>query len=292
MRSIAISIARGGVTHASTIARARAHRIDARSVEGVGVSSRWSCGNQHQHRRRITTTRAMRDESTHEAKRAMRKEISSALRSMSTEELRAADDELAKRLANATREVKRCGAYLASARLREPSVDGLIARLIADPHGAVFCPVVDVNEASGPTMRMLRVDDVERDTRVGAYDLREPTERAEDGSARDDAIRDIERLGALDAIIVPGVAFDARGRRLGRGGGYYDAFLEKYEAAAVATRRPPPLVVALAYECQFIGDRDVPVDAHDRLVDVIVTPLKTYGTTERGRAVIQQSVSS
>lgn len=229
----------------------------------------------------------MRDESTHEAKRAMRKEISSALRSMSAEELRAADDAMAKRLASATRKVKRCGAYLASARLREPSVDGLIARLIADPDGAVFCPVVDVNEASGPTMRMLRVEDVERDTRVGAYDLREPTERADDGSARDDAIRDIERVGALDAIIVPGVAFDARGRRLGRGGGYYDAFLEKYEAAAVATRRPLPLVVALAYECQFIGDRDVPVDAHDRLVDVIVTPLKAYGTTERGRAVIQ-----
>ena len=286
MRSIAISIARGGVIRASTIARARAHRIDARRVEGVGVLSRWSCGNQ-QHRRRITTTtRAMRDESTHDAKRAMRKEIFSALRSMSTEELRAADDAMARRLDVATREVKRCGAYLASARLREPSVDGLIARLIADPDGAVFCPVVD-DDASGPTMRMLRVEDVERDTRVGAYDLREPTERAEDGSARDDAIRDIERVGALDAIIVPGVAFDARGRRLGRGGGYYDAFLEKYEAAAVATRRPPPLVVALAYECQFIGDRDVPVDAHDRLVDVIVTPVKTYGTTERGRAVIQ-----
>jgi 5-formyltetrahydrofolate cyclo-ligase len=262
-------------------------RDDASSVERVVAFGRWNRGNQHRRRIATTTTRAMVDESTADAKRAMRKEISSALRSMSTEELRLANDEMAKRLAVATREAKRCGAYLASARLREPSVDGLIERIIADPDGYVFCPVVDVDEVSGPTMRMLRVEDVERDTHVGAYDLREPTERAEDGSLRDDAIRDIERVGVLDAIIVPGVAFDARGRRLGRGGGYYDAFLEKYEAAAVAMRRPPPLVIALAYNCQFIGDRDVPVDAHDRLVDVIVTPLKTYGATERGRAVIQ-----
>jgi 5-formyltetrahydrofolate cyclo-ligase len=69
---------------------------------------------------------------------------------------------------------------------------------------------------------------------------------------------------ALDdcaVAVVPGVAFDASGRRLGRGGGYYDIAL---------SAAPRPLRVGVCHGFQLV--REVPTVAHDELVDVIVTP--------------------
>lgn len=66
---------------------------------------------------------------------------------------------------------------------------------------------------------------------------------------------------AAEIILVPGVAFDRKGRRLGRGGGFYDRVLGE---PSLAARR-----VAVCFACQLV-DR-VPVEAHDALVDAIVT---------------------
>lgn len=65
---------------------------------------------------------------------------------------------------------------------------------------------------------------------------------------------------ALDAIVVPGVAFDLRGGRLGRGWGCYDRALAGFDG----------LVVALAHAHQLTGS--LPREAHDCGVDAIVTP--------------------
>ncbi len=66
---------------------------------------------------------------------------------------------------------------------------------------------------------------------------------------------------SLDFVLLPGLAFDEAGNRLGRGKGYYDRFLTRL--------RPETPVVALAFECQ-IFDR-IPTDKHDRPVSAIVT---------------------
>ena len=68
-------------------------------------------------------------------------------------------------------------------------------------------------------------------------------------------------LDALDLVVVPGVAFDASGRRLGRGRGHYDATL--------ARLRPGTARVGLAFEEQVV--ERVPVDPHDVPLDVVVT---------------------
>lgn len=65
--------------------------------------------------------------------------------------------------------------------------------------------------------------------------------------------------GALDVVLVPGLAFDPDGNRLGRGGGHYDRFLPTTDAWACG----------LAFRFQVV-DR-VPSEAHDAPVDAVAT---------------------
>jgi 5-formyltetrahydrofolate cyclo-ligase len=66
---------------------------------------------------------------------------------------------------------------------------------------------------------------------------------------------------AIDFVLVPGVAFDRLGRRMGYGGGYFDRLLPHLAPRAVR--------VAGAFEIQLV-DR-VPAAPHDIAVDAIVT---------------------
>ncbi len=63
----------------------------------------------------------------------------------------------------------------------------------------------------------------------------------------------------IDLMIVPGVAFDRKGNRLGRGGGYYDRLLEGFSGASVA----------VAFDFQILPK--IPADPHDKPVDFLVT---------------------
>lgn len=69
----------------------------------------------------------------------------------------------------------------------------------------------------------------------------------------------------LDLIIVPGIAYDTRGERLGMGGGFYDAYL----ARATKAKR-----IALAFSCQLVAK--IPMEAHDVLVHKIITEQGIY----------------
>lgn len=69
----------------------------------------------------------------------------------------------------------------------------------------------------------------------------------------------------IDLIVVPALAYDAEGRRLGRGGGYYDRFLPRLRAETFR--------VGLVFDQQIV-DR-VPVETHDKPVDAVVTDRRT-----------------
>ncbi|MCH8077022.1 MAG: 5-formyltetrahydrofolate cyclo-ligase [SAR324 cluster bacterium] len=69
----------------------------------------------------------------------------------------------------------------------------------------------------------------------------------------------VDRSG-IDLVLVPGLAFDRQGGRLGYGKGYYDGFL-----AAMAAEGCHPFVIGLAFSCQIVervpgGGRDFPMD--------------------------------
>ncbi len=90
----------------------------------------------------------------------------------------------------------------------------------------------------------------ETDFKTGHYGIREPVSPA------------LCPMDEIDLVAVPGVAFDRKGRRLGRGGGYYDRLLAGF----------PGLSVALAFDFQILPA--IPTEPHDRPVDALVTETK------------------
>ena len=87
------------------------------------------------------------------------------------------------------------------------------------------------------------------DLKLGLYDILEP---------RDDKIQEFDAK-FLDLIIVPGVAFDLNGNRIGHGKGYYDRLL-KY------INKP---TVSLAFEFQIM--ENIEVEKFDKKIDAIIT---------------------
>ena len=85
----------------------------------------------------------------------------------------------------------------------------------------------------------------------------------------------------IDLVLLPGVAFDAECRRLGHGKGYYDSFLDRLQQARMADELAPATMVGLCLEEQVLpcgrGDgKDIPTDAHDKILDHVVSPSHTY----------------
>lgn len=79
---------------------------------------------------------------------------------------------------------------------------------------------------------------------IGEYGIREPKG---------------EKEGKPDLVIVPGIAFDSDGNRIGYGGGYYDRYLEKIRCAKIA----------VVYDFQVY--EKVEAEEHDIPVDLIIT---------------------
>ncbi|MEF3304511.1 5-formyltetrahydrofolate cyclo-ligase [Paenibacillus sp. GYB003] len=72
-------------------------------------------------------------------------------------------------------------------------------------------------------------------------------------------------LSEIDVMLVPGLAFDPEGGRLGYGGGYYDAFVRRCNENAGRE----PFKLAIAFDVQIVPQ--VPMDDHDFRVDAVVT---------------------
>lgn len=71
---------------------------------------------------------------------------------------------------------------------------------------------------------------------------------------------DTADINSIELIVVPAVAYDRRGGRVGRGKGYYDRLL----ADSRATK------IGVGYDFQFI-EEDIPVEPHDVAVDIVIT---------------------
>ena len=86
-------------------------------------------------------------------------------------------------------------------------------------------------------------------------------------------------LVEADLVLVPGLAFDRHGGRLGRGRGYYDralATLGRSGVREVATERDPavPRAIGVAFDLQLV--ETVPMDVRDVRLEAVVTPSAMY----------------
>jgi 5-formyltetrahydrofolate cyclo-ligase len=146
---------------------------------------------------------------------------------------------------------------LADARVRAAARVALYAAL---PDELPTRPLFEALGALGKTRLLPRIRSGEmefaaveswEELRSGVFDVLEPP-----GS------RPPVGLAAEDVVVVPGVAFDACGQRLGRGKAYYDR-------AFAGARRALPLLIGTGFEAQIVPA--VPHDSRDRSMDAIVT---------------------
>ncbi|MEW2402767.1 5-formyltetrahydrofolate cyclo-ligase [Streptomyces sp. NPDC046862] len=129
--------------------------------------------------------------------------------------------------------------------------------------------LLDALHARGVSV-LLPVLLADNDLDWGAYDGEGSLVRVQHGGKMALLEPSGERLGPeaverADAVLLPGLAVDARGMRLGRGGGSYDRVLARLERAGA-----DPALVVLLYDTEVV-DR-VPEEPHDRPVHAVVTP--------------------
>ena len=98
-------------------------------------------------------------------------------------------------------------------------------------------------------MIAIEINSLETGLREGAHGLRSPTTGVP------------VPVADIDLVITPGLAFDAVGGRLGRGGGYYDTFFANKDLSAIK--------MGFCFSEQVAAE--VPMSKHDHPVDVVVS---------------------
>jgi 5-formyltetrahydrofolate cyclo-ligase len=174
-----------------------------------------------------------------EAKKALRSRI---LEERSEDLARQSSGQFADSLLALSREknLKRIGCYLSFGS--EPATDSFIER--AKSQGIeIACPRI---EADGQMVMAV----LEAETKRSELGFKEPT-----GA--------VVNPKDLDLVIVPALAIDYEGQRLGRGAGYFDRYLEHYTGATVG----------LVYDAEFLPK--VPTLVHDKPVSQVVTESRT-----------------
>jgi 5-formyltetrahydrofolate cyclo-ligase len=239
--------------------RVATRAIDLVSVIHGGIAG---CGSSRHYRgrgaafaalryhRSMVCASAQRGPALREAKRRLRETTQAARDAMTPAARAAASHAIAERLAGLE--------SFAPARtilVTLPFRSEWDARLLAV--AALAAGKIVASPRVNPAARMLtlhRVTDLVADLAPGYRGIPEPLPRCEEIAA-----------AVIDWVLVPGVAFDEAGRRLGYGGGYYDRLLPLLPRGASR--------VAGAFDVQIVPA--VPTGAHDLAVDCIVTETRT-----------------
>jgi len=183
-------------------------------------------------------------------KKELRKNLLRQLLSLTEEEIKRRSENVSEKLSNLPiyKQAKTIMVYYPLKG--EVDILGMIRKDIGNRR---FCfPVMDIKSKNLFIYEVNNLDDF----CTGPYGIKEP---------------DVKRTRQLsveeiDMIIVPGLAFDHKKNRLGRGGGFYDRFLSKIIL--------PTKKVGLAFDCQILENLPIHLP-FDQKVDVVVCESST-----------------
>ena len=184
-------------------------------------------------------------------KRELRRQVVAHILALSPEQRSAQEADLVARfdglpgLARATTVLLYVTAFPEEIQTR-PMLDRVLGR-----GQALVCPRVDRRERR---LRLFAVGDLDTDLVAGTLGIPEPRKTLPEVDPR-----------AIDWVLVPGLAFDPRGYRLGRGAGHYDKLLPAL--------RPEVPCWAFCLDPQWV--EELPVEPHDVPLDGVVSPSRT-----------------
>lgn len=189
-----------------------------------------------------------------EAKKALRRDLRQRLRAVAPEELRKAAECLVARLVDRP-EWRAAGRVMLYAPMPEEPDVWPLAAMALQAGRKLALPRFDAVRGE---YKAAQVTDLARDVVRGSFGIREPAAACPGWP-----------LNELDFVLVPGLGFDALGRRLGRGKGYYDRLLNLASGTACG----------VAMDWQILPG--IPVEPHDRGVDCILTPSRWLDAARR-----------
>ena len=180
-------------------------------------------------------------------KKAIKDEILSRRKSLSKEEVKEKSEQIKKRLCSLD-EFKKSKNILAYVSFNnEADTNLLIIELLKNKEKTVLVPFV---EKGNPMLQISELKNI-KDLEPKTFGILEPKE---------DKIKKFDAKN-VDLVLVPGIAFDKNGHRIGYGHGYYDRLLGKLGKKAAK--------IGLCYELQLIDK--IPEEKHDVPMDIIVT---------------------
>jgi 5-formyltetrahydrofolate cyclo-ligase len=186
-------------------------------------------------------------------KRALRREIIARILALDPAQRRRGETLLAARFPTLPGFARAHTVLLYASAFPEEIATGPLLEQALERGKRLVCPRVDRVERR---LRLFAIDDPARDLLPGTLGIPEPRP----GCPEVDP-------AAVDWGLVPGLAFDGRGFRLGRGAGHYDRLLPLLRQSAPRW--------ALIHDCQWVDE--LPIAAHDVAVDGVVSPSRIIG---------------
>lgn len=187
----------------------------------------------------------MADDVLHKEKRELRKRILASRRSLSAETAERESAAIFQHIIQ-SKPYRQAGTVMCYAAMRdEVQTLPILAHALREGKG-LSIPYIKDKMGLMEAVAVRRMSDLIR----GAYDIL---------TVKEDAL-EFTDPARIDLLLMPGVAYDARGHRLGMGGGFYDRFLPRAENA---------VVYGLAFSCQMVDA--VPCLPHDLRAEYVVT---------------------